>query len=350
VLTLEEQINQLADEAVRQHPPAAWTPSAGRRTNNGHLRWPLLAAVASLVAVLAVGLTSLSRETSEIDVADDGPSSPVATNVPTVEAEPTQMWWVPIDLPTGFDLDVAEVRYPSQYLRYIQRDGGAQVIIELGPAPLARVLRTRSSVDLDGNEWQIGEAANNLTVFMSLKIGDVQLSVTGIGMTESEVIEIASGLALKSATSLPRPPLDLATPIGVPVAEAQQNGRRKQLVANSDGVNVALWVDGASGSSVQLGDKAFVVAGGVGPIPFVSGTETQSLIWGVVDAAVASIDIELSDGRVVTAVPQDESDRFVENFFIAAVPTNTEDGFELVSAIVARSADGTELGRQTGAF
>jgi hypothetical protein len=64
---------------------------------------------------------------------------------------------------------------------------------------------------------------------------------------------------------------------------------------------------------------------------------------------VATIDIELTDGTVVVTKPQDESRAFVENFFFVAVPTRTEGGLEMISAVVSRDRDGKELGRTKGA-
>ena len=63
----------------------------------------------------------------------------------------------------------------------------------------------------------------------------------------------------------------------------------------------------------------------------------------------ATVDIELTDGRVLSADAQDMSGLFVENFYFVAVPTKTDGGLEMVAAVVARARDGTELARHNGA-
>jgi hypothetical protein len=76
----------------------------------------------------------------------------------------------------------------------------------------------------------------------------------------------------------------------------------------------------------------------------INGNEADSMIWGLLHPAVVTIDVELTDGRVITTKPQDEHG-FAENFFLVAFPTHTERGVELLDALVARDADGAELQR-----
>jgi hypothetical protein len=115
------------------------------------------------------------------------------------------------------------------------------------------------------------------------------------------------------------------------------------------GAGHAPYVDGGGGSPERLGDGFITVAGAMGPNPnlVLNDREADSLIWRLLHPVVATVDVVLTDGRVITTPAQDGYG-FSENFFLVAFPTRTGGGMELLSTIVARDGAGNELARTEG--
>lgn len=184
---------------------------------------------------------------------------------------------------------------------------------------------------------------------------DIESELDGVGIVVSgelsrdELVHVAADLTTVAATDLPRPPLPMGLKPGegILVATAAADGVPKQLMAETDGIHFVLSVGGGGGGPDRLPDGDYIsVAGGMGPNPnlVANGNEAESMIWGILHPAVVTVDLELTDGRVITTSPQD-AHGFVENFFLAAFPTRTEGGMELVDALVARDAGGNVLQR-----
>ena len=361
MLTVEDQIRLIADAAM-EHSQRSVEPRSALRPTGGRLLVTVAAAL--LVVALLVGLVLRVGNGSHSTPVDQPVSTaqlPVATNVPTVEYPSGQTWFVPATLPAGWVFDRAEdrgdlgqnLRYRSN-LAYPSDIQEPAITIDSGN-PYPTPTSPNREVDINGVIWKVTDVdASTPLTWWSGTVDGVQLGISSAGVDDTTMRQVLGSLAQQDAASLPRPPIPIGVPTStaVEVATATQNGSRRQLFVDTDGVSFVFTSDGASGSSVRLGSKEFVVSGAMGPPPSLvsDGQEAESLIWGLVRSDVASIDVELIDGRVVTAHPQDVSGKFIENFFFVAIPTRTEGGLELFSAIVARDRNGVEVGRNTNLF
>jgi hypothetical protein len=274
------------------------------------------------------------------------PAVDLVIETPTLAADPAQMWWIPNRLPVGYRYDIAENGIDVQNLIYAEGGGSGQIIIQMNPISQDNSIRGTSSTDIAGNEWILEDSSDPDWISMSRLVDDTQLRVSGKGLTETQVIDVATVLTHEPATQLPRPPFNTASSGGIQVAELNLNGVSKQLKVNTDGVKFAMGIDGIGGVAAALGDEALVWVGGSSSSAS-GNAASMTLMWGLVRSDVATIDIELTDGRIITVQAQDESDQFAANFFLAAVPTSAAEG---VSAIVSKSASGAELSRQNDVY
>lgn len=358
--TLEDQIARLAEAAFERTEPVAFDPLV-RRTATRRWASPVgLAAAVLLIAALA-GLLAMVWFRD----ADDTPA-PAATfpprpavNEPTVTYPVDEEWLVPTELPAGMQLEIAQ-RPPItgiRFLSYIDPTNAARVSVTVGQ-DIGAIEPTRD-VELGGRLWRslTDDAAG--WVSYTATVDGVPVEVTVSGLSEGDADRIVASLAWQQASSLPRPPLDLGAG-SVLVATAEQEGAPTELRVDTDGVTysyrITTFVDGGSGGGggsmglhpgevLSLGD-----ASGPRTDLVIGGRESESLIYGLARADVVTVVAELTDGRTVSAPVQDLSGRFVENFYIVAVPTRTEGGFELLDEIVALDADGNELFRGPGPF
>jgi hypothetical protein len=336
---------------------AALRPSAGYRGKGVFGRRLLTIAATLLILLLIVGLGLTVGKRSNSTPVDQPVTISVptiGTDAPTVDYPSDQTWYIPAVLPDDLIFDRAEDRGPTgQNLRYRSESSDRSITVQSG-SPLATALKSDQQVDVNGVVWHVATTdSTDSAVWFGAPEG-VDLVVSGVGIDDKTMLEVVRSLERRQATDLARPPIPVggSSSTAVEVATAIQDGVPKRLFADTDGVSFAFNADGGGSGSVRLGSEALVVSSALGPNPNLvsNGQRAESLIWGLVRADVASVDVELTDGNVVTTQPQDESGSFVENFFFVAVPTRTEGGLEMISAIVARDRDGNELGRTDGLF
>lgn len=350
MLSIEEQIARIADAALECSLPDR-TPIAPRALNRRPHR-VLLAAAASLLLVMLVAGLALTVHLRTPVQPTNPPAPPL--DPATVEYPTDSTWFVPAFVPDGLGFVVAEDRHGyEQYLRYESAALDQWLTVESGVG-VREPRTTGDQIEIDGRVWVIDPVDRDPTVARWTTQGDdaAGISVSSRGMDEAVVRKVVESIRAEPATVLPRPPIPVGdSDRGIEVASAMQDGSPKRLFANTDGVSFVFSVDGGSGSSVRLGTNALVSSGALGPTPnlVLDGNEAESLLWGLLRSDVATVDIELTDGRVLSADAQDMSGLFVENFYFVAVPTKTDGGLEMVAAVVARARDGTELARQNGA-
>lgn len=351
MLDVEDQISLVADAAMQRVTPGRVVPMP-RMQAPRRRRLVLAVAAPLLVIVLITALIWVARNRSTSLPADQPKS---AVDPATVDYPSDSTWLIPSFIPDGLVFVVAEDRHGfEQFLRYESGLTDEWLTVESGLG-VTKSQTARASTEIDGRSWDV-ESIDTDPAWMSLTRVDGQIGVrvSAHGLSSDVLRKVAQSLAELPATQLRRPPLPVGDRAdrGIAVAEGDQEGVPKQLFVNTDGVSFVFTVDGGSGASVRLGGAALVPSGALGPDPnsIGRGEEAESLIWGLLRSDVATVDVELTDGRVVTAQAQDLSGLFIENFYLIAVPTTTEGGLEMVSAVIARDRDGRELARVDGVF
>jgi hypothetical protein len=353
MLTVEEQISRVADAAVARTAAVSLDqPTHGRRVTPPAVG----VAAAVLVAGCLVALVWMVelRPGANSPTPASAPPLPVE-NSPTVSYPVDEAWLVPMTVPDGWQHGVAFpiLNGSGRVLTYEDPINGGVLTINTG-VTAGSAPADAATVEFGGRTWLMSTADPSGMPQYFLDgdwpgIGPV--SVTWHGLDDDTVAEVIASLAAGSVAGLERPPLP---PTGsILVAEAKQDGVPKRLLADTDGVNVAMSVDGGGGGPTRLpAGEALALGGASGPNPtsVIGGRESESLVWGLVSTDVDSVVVELTDGRTVTTKPQDLSDRFIEQFFFIAVPTRTEGGLELATSLVAFDADGNELARIDNAF
>ena len=365
MLTLEEQVSLLADAAVQRSMPDASghlpqiSVDGGRPCGTRRL---VAIAASVMLVMLVVGLATSGRDPDESIPADQPwlPTAPSgATNPPTVTYPMGESWYIPTYLPDDLIFDRAEFMMDiDQAVRYVSNVPGRSISIRYGdrhaPAPVPD-----RQIEIGGEDWGIVDTdPPSDWLLLYRPMGDVGFLVQSEGIAETTLVEIVASIERLPVETLPRPPLPLTGFGGTRVAQTTQDGVTARLFANTDGVYFALSVargDGGErvgGGSENLGDGVLVVTGSSGPDPtmLVDDKEAESLIYGMVRSDVERVEVELTDGRVISAGKQDLSAQFIEDFFMIAVPTRTDTGLDLVAAIVALDHDGNELARQDQAF
>lgn len=369
MLTLEEQIERVAaiataEAAARPRPNDRDIPR--RRVSGTHSLVGVAAAV--LVVGLVGGLVWIVSGRTEppavtnpsaLPQRQPGPTLPL--NEPTLAADPDQDWLTPTWLPDGLSFDYAMYGFGlGQSLSYVDSDGQESLVVR-SDTPMVQSLRADETVEVNGVDWsysttETDESSESHYLFRMLgttsEVGPVGVLISSDTLGRDAIVEVAGSLDTVPATELPRPPLpvSLEPNSGTVVAEATADGVPKRLAVDTDGRYFAMSVGGAGGSPVVLRPMEFINwAGAQGPNPnlVLTGNEAESLIWGLLHPDVATVDVELTDGRIITTIPQDDYG-FAENFYLAAFPTRTEGGLELLAALVARDADGNELQRTSG--
>ncbi len=370
MLTLEEQIERIADAAVE----TARSPEPGSVIATAHSgrdvrRFVGIAAGLLIAAALGGLVWLLSNRTGPTTPADQPgtpaqqkPSTLLPPNEPTVTADPNQIWLAPTWLPAGVSFEHAMFEDGFAEMQRYGDDGRDAIVIWSG-ASTASPIQTDEVVSLNGVDWSVQQIASDdgsTSIHMgTADFADADESALGpveiLSDLDREVLfDVIASLRPTAATELPLPPLPMTIDpdTGVIVANATVGTGTKQLLVATDGVNFAMSVDGGGGGPCRLDPGEFIVGcGAMGPTPnlLADGSEAESLVWGVVHPDVATVAIELSDGRTITAQPQD-AHGFSENFFLVAVPTRTGGGTELIENLTALDGSDSELARNHGLF
>lgn len=368
MLTLEEQIERVAEAAVEGAGGSDSPLVVPVRPRAKSLRWTAVAAgllVAALFGALAwmlVARNAPPAATDQVPAPRPIPSVILPANEPTVEPDSDQEWLIPSELPDGFQYEHAFFS-PGFGTDLAYRAGiGDQTVEIRTEAPTITSLTADETITIDGVEWSISEQPqDDGSVFRQIfRIQDIPSEYDAVGIIvrsnieRADLVAIVASLKPTPAAELPRPPLPttLDNDNGIVAAEATANGVPTRLLVQTDGINFAMSVDGGGGSPNRLDPGGFITVGGAmssRPDLVLNGTEAESMLWGLAHPDVATVDLELTDGRIVTSDVQDRYG-FNENFFLIAFPTRTEGGMELLANVVARSADGTELQRLDGTF
>ena len=286
---------------------------------------------------------------------------------PTVTYRESVTWWVPTWVPD--DLSFSYAVQESQTHRRIDYgdcppacDRAISVGIERRgatnrPGPATTV------VDRDGNDWRVlVQGANTAAVLQS---GDYYVEISGTGLNIDELTRVVESVELVPETALPRPPLVCCTyvrsgeaPPGLVVTRLEiptdAGTQTWDLRAHTDGSMIDLsgfgQTDDTFGPGHRISSQDPLAFGGrpgfyTEPRP-PAGT---AIIYGVAHPDVATVDITLTDGDLITVTPQDLSGHFVENFFFVSFPY-PNDGtstnvFEAVNTIAARDARGNPIAR-----
>ena len=337
-----------------------------------------VAAVALIIALIVVntGSPGAVEIVPAVDTIPEGTAPPtVAPDVrateesddPTVTYHEGVAWWVPAWVPD--DLSFSYAVQESDSLRYIAYgdcppacDRTIDVSIERRVAALRRGPST-TVVDRDGNAWSIlGEDPDAAATLQS---GEYYIEMSGSGLGIGELTRVIESVELRPETALPRPPLVccdyvrsgaaqpglVVTQLEIPTDAGMQTWN---LRAHTDGSMIDLsgfgQADDTFGPGYRVSAEDPLAFGGrpgfyTKPRP-PSGT---TIIYGVAHPDVATVDITLTDGDLITVTPQDLSGHFVENFFFVSFPYPDDgkptDVFVAVDTIVARDARGNQVAR-----
>lgn len=292
-------------------------------------------------------------------VGPPGVTAPAEPAGPTRGFEPTNtpgagMWWVPAEVPPGFEFWVAIDRAGSSGdLRTIEyrtgdpESGGIGISIVQSPADGAEVPSGPERL-INGVTWSLRGDSSYTELS---RIVDGQLLTVSGRVDEPTLTVVAAALAAVPATELERPPFRAADPSGsvvvatvaTPDADAVPDDLRgpTELRASTDGV--ALSLDGDTPAVVWADDPLRLRGGG----SRCGADRCVVRLAGVTSPEVTMVEVETLDGRVLTVVPEDRSGRFGVGFFAIEVVVGPSALWDHVVAqvpsILARDGAGNVL-------
>ncbi len=257
-------------------------------------------------------------------------------------------WPFPMFLPEGMTLQETVVpHFGSKVLVFEGERGSPIVTIQIdrfGPDDA-------SSLPVEGMRsgvlWlRVGDE------MLVADLGDSWIWVMSRGLERESLLAVVGSLVPSDAAGVALTPLDPETAEYVRAAELLEHGLVTVLSVATNGDDYATRIDAendfGSGSccgSLDDGELLSIHGSSSGsPTPLLE--VGVGLLDGVVDERVALIEIHLSDGSVITTVPQDLDDAFPVNFLFVTVPTNSPPS--VIDTIVVFDASGNELGRMNG--
>lgn len=362
---VDDRLRQLVYEMTDSAPPAGPVPVAApvvalRRRPQRRMMVAIAAAAVLLVggAVVwrQVGFDS-STVTADVTGGGSGAGGTALPNPDVVLPTPgvlenlgDQQWAYPTFLPDGVEFKFAMTT--TTRIRNVWFVGGDEstVLVTIGTFSPEEFGGAFTERVIGGVTWLRGSTGR---FFLEASSG--WLSVVGLGIEEDAVVEVISSLIVVDDLGLPRPPIDMVNGPFVEVARANQDGTEAVLEITTDGLhygtNTRNAGDETSGSgccSVLKEGDLLIISGtsGRGPGAAAVGEVAagDGLIWALADESVATVEIRLVDGSVITTRPQDTNDAFPVDFLFVAVPEAGGDIFGTVDEFVAFDADGNELG------
>lgn len=368
MLTLEEQIERVAEAAVEQSASTSHADVRTVRTFPSELprRWLGVAAAVMLLALVgALVAVDFGRTDSQDDTAGPGlfaqPSATLPMNVPTVEYDSSETWLLPTWLPDGAEFDVA-ISFPGvgRRVRYRSTEWSEPLWIWTDTL-MFQELNEGEVIDVDGDRWLVrsdaqpdGNVLRQLTPLPDNATEPPRVGRILVGTLDTEtLVRIANGLVRRPATELERPalPEELGPNDGIVVARGADNIVREQLRVDTDGVYFSMAVDGDGGLPVRLDPDEFItVSATSAPADSQDASDNPtSILFGQAHPDVATVTLELNDGTTITTPVQDEHG-FAQNFYIASFPADTEGDMHNLHAIVASDATGKLLQRIPNPF
>lgn len=356
---VEALLRRVAAEQIADAPaPRGWSTLSDRRVDarDSNRRPIVLAIAASLIAVLIGGLVLVTRHGDD-EVPAAPPTSP--TTSPPMLSEvgllSDDAWVVLGLLPEGDEYTYAMRNGEERTVNYGDRTDPEQHRISI----VRRELDTGADqvLAVDGRDWYVEEDPTGWSAMAV--VGDRVVQVLG----NREFFEGAGGdvirnLRVVSTADLPFPPLDPEGPM-TPVAGFEADGFDVEMRANgSNGYFCTALVEG-EGSSVGCGQPVdvsgpianVVTSGSVSTLYGV--TTTRFLLGGIASPDVATVEVELVDGRTVSAVPTDSSGTFDVRFWVVGGEVDltapggseaaTSELEDLIVDIRSLDADGTLL-------
>lgn len=331
---IDDRIRQLVQEMVDTAPVVE--PSLSRVGPSA----PATRRVAPAVLVAAVVLLGIatavwferSDGTSEtIASALDDPSRD-ADGVLVLEADE---WLFPEYLPDGLTFGYGLVTGESRSLLF--SDPAGPMVLSIGSLPAAFLAPTdpTDASELGGRSWD-----RLAGLGYALETTDGWVLVGGVAIEDEVIEQIIDSLVIRGSSALPRRPLDTVGGEYSPVAQVGFQGRTVSLEVATDGVVYASRIDGSASCCLSLDADELLRVTASGP-----GPEAEALAYGLVDEAVALIELYPASGPVVRVEPQDLDGDLAVDFFVAAFPTTSEVLRGPLPAVILYDAAGDEIGR-----
>jgi len=366
------QMRQLVADLIDESPmPTPWDDIgtdavSSARDLQPHRRRPVLvgAIAASIVGLLIVGLVAMNRSqpsgTASQDtasLAEQPPSPPapatdepagtvppaIATARPLVNLEHfgSSDWVVASTPPPGTELVLAsrDIAAPDEIrvVGYAPASGDDQsltLIIEIDPPPSPA---TGQTITIAGTEWSINIAELD-GWNVSRQVGDHHIEVQGPGQIDDDML---ASLLVVDETDLPLAPLGHQADALV-VARTQFEDQTYSYAVQESGRYRCGWItstgDGG-GHRCRAVPTDVLVTDGTESIPAQPG-RVVVVAWGTAAQDIATIEIELADGTIITAEPTDLSGTFDSRFWIAAASTTTPTSDPAVAVVRAYDSDG----------
>ena len=320
MLSLEEQIERIADAAVAASIEPDQHGVAPARARSGRRGWVGVAAAVMLVGLVGV-LIGVVANRQPSGTADPAPVTPPTPLSQTDELNASE-WVVATVLPDG-----VEYLYPlaggggtSNTIWYgTRRPGSAseQLAVTSG---LQEPLGTGEMIDIDGDIWTV--SALGIDGWNAARpVGTDVVSVRGRGGFDDTARAVLAGLAVVPESALPSEPLG-PPERAVEVATTELHGQRYSLAiqeSNGFACTRVSSTDGSAGGCGSLIDSST-------PIEITGGSSTEVEDSNIIEVAsggtvtknATRVDVEFVDGTVVSATPSDLSGRFDQNFWIVA--------------------------------
>jgi len=331
-------------------------PSDMTASRHGAIRWRLLgaaAAVVMLVGGLAIAqLPQTDPAPAEQPLSPPAPATdePAATVPPAIaSARPlvslehfvSSDWVVAFTPPPGTELVLArrDVAGPDEIrtVSYGPASGDDQsltLIIEIDPPPSPA---TGQTITIAGTEWSINIAESD-GWNVSRRVGDHHIEVQGPGQID---VDMLASLLVVDETDLPLAPLGLQADARV-VARTQFEDQTYSYAVQESGRYRCGWItstgDGG-GHRCRAVPSDALVTDGTQSIPAQPG-RVVAVAWGTAAQDIATVEIELADGTIITAEPTDLSDTFDSRFWIAAASTTTPTSDPAVAVVRAYDSGG----------
>lgn len=347
---LDDRLHQLVQEMVDCAPVLHGPPLPASLPERERPRHRPILAVAVVVFVVA-GLLGWWRVATR-----DGATEVVPRG--SLERLGPDDWVYPTFLPEGIEFDYA---LRSALVDRISFASASDRFVSIGILDLeideVALGESVGSVEIGGRQWIDYWGSGAERDVLVLPIGGRVIEVHTGFVDRATAIAIAASLEVVDGDELPRPPLDMENGPFAEVARARSDGAAGPVLeVITDGVYFAEQyryggTAGGGGCCMRLDPGEYIsIGGGTGAGPTRDGEipTGPGTIHGIVHPDVASVDIHLTDGSVVTTEPQDLHDSFTENFLFATIPDAGELGLDRVAFVVAYDADGNELDRASG--
>jgi hypothetical protein len=300
---------------------SAWSPMetvGGTRSGMQSGRnWMMAAAVLVLIAggVLVLGARRVA-------------APPVSTPLSDVTTLQPDEWVVATALPDGqewlYGLDSIEAdsTRTSAYGTLQPGNSIERLTIHVGRVQPATLLA--DTVEISGTTWMVDDTEGWHAV---RDLGDVGVEVYGSGPFDDTSRDILAKLVVAAEADLPSPPLGRETDT-VEVASYELDGVVHTLRVQESNGFWCHWTGTSAGTSGGCGDDtdpAAILTIDGGSFAIADGATTGDVERaGSVSPQVARVEVQFTDGTVVSVFPEDLSGQFDRKFWIVAATVSQE--------------------------